>query len=77
MTDSRAVARHANDGWSFWLATMGRVAPPGRHGRAERRYVPKVGKTLSSARGHYFMQARAKTDEFGHYLYVCARMNRS
>src|SRR5690242_18857208 len=30
---------------------MGRAAPPGRHGRAEGRYMPKAGKTSSTARG--------------------------
>ena len=39
--------------------------------------MPKAGKTFSSARGYHGMQARARTDGFGQYLYVCTRMNRS
>ena len=56
---------------------MGRAAPSGRHGRAEGRYRPKAGKTFSSARGYHHMRARARTDGFGQYLYVCTPMNRS
>ena len=39
--------------------------------------MPKAGKTSPSARGYRCMQARARTDGFGQYLYVCTRMNRS
>jgi len=52
VTDSRVVVRHANGSWSFQTGRqMGRAAPPGRHGRAEGRYMPKAGKTSSTARG--------------------------
>ena len=78
MTDGRVVVRQANDSWSFQTGgQMGRAAPPGRHGRAEGRYTPKAGKTFSSADGYHCTQARARTDEFGQYLHVCKRMNRS
>jgi hypothetical protein len=39
--------------------------------------MPKAGKTSPSARGYHCRQARARTDEFGQYRYVCTRMNRS
>src|SRR5919108_2508096 len=52
---------------------MGRAAPPGHHGRAEGRYMPKAGEASSSARHHrMYARARARADEFGRLLYACA-----
>ena len=78
VTDSRIAARHANGSWPFQTGQqMGGAPPPGHHGRAEGRYMPKAGKTSPSARDYHCIQARARTDEFGQYRYVCTRMNRS
>ena len=78
VTDSRIAAQHANGSWPFQTGRqMGRAPPPGHHGRAEGRYMPKAGKTSPSARDYHCIQARARTDEFGQYRYVCTRMNRS
>ena len=39
--------------------------------------MPKAGKTFSSARGSYGNAGATEDGQFGQYLYVGARMNRS
>ena len=39
--------------------------------------MPKAGKTFSSARGSYGNAGATEDGQFGQYLYVGVRMNRS
>jgi len=78
VTDSRVVVRHANGGWSFRAGDKngaGRSARPSRPGGGAVH--AEGGQDVLKRPRYYRMQARARTDGFGQYLYVCTRMNRN